>query len=179
MHLLPNLVVIGCLVAGLSAYAQTKDVPTYVTSKEIAAMTACTGTLTKRVSAYSGTFTTAEGKQFSLGSPSGEQWAWHFLGTLKEGQSCKLPEAYLNYTSAPNYGTAKEIAALTPCTATLVQQSPCSGYFTTADGKGFSIGNPGSGAQISQFLWSLKAGEPCKFPDVFLQYQKQAKPPDD
>ncbi len=142
-------------------------------------MTACTGTFTKRLSVYSGTFTAADGKQFILGSASGEQWVWHFLATLKEGQSCKLPEAYLNYTNAPNYGTAKEIAALAPCTTTLVARSPCSGYFTMADGKGFSIGNPGSGAQISQFLWSLKAGEACKFPDVFRQYQKTGPRPED
>jgi hypothetical protein len=28
-------------------------------------------------------------------------------------------------------------------------------------------------AQISQFIWTLKQGETCKFSDAFLTYQKQ------
>ncbi len=168
----PLHVLMGLLFWIASAAADEKSIPTYVTSKEIEAVPPCTGTFS-RISEYAGSFTTAEGKRFILGSPTGEQWVWHFLGTLKDGQNCKLPEAYLNYINAPLYETAAKIAAMPSCTATLVERSPCSAFFRMADGRGFYIGDPGSGVQISQFLWSLKEGTPCKLPQVFLEYQKQ------
>jgi hypothetical protein len=163
----------------LSANADDKTIPSYVTTKEITAMAPRTGTFVKRLSVYAGSFRTADGKEFMIGSPAGEQWVWHFLGTLKEGQSCKFPDAFVDYQSAPYYVTGKDIAAMAPRTGTLATRTPCSAYFTTADGKGFGIGDPGSEKQISQFLWSLKDGQTCRFPDVFLQYQKspEAKQP--
>ena len=79
---------------------------------------------------------------------------------------------FTNYLAAPNYVTAKEIAAMAPCSATIASRTPCSGHFVTTDGKWFGIGDPGSGAQISQFIWSLKDGQTNNFPDVFVKYQK-------
>jgi hypothetical protein len=159
--------------APAAASTNANDKTRYVTSAEIAAMAPRTAMFVKRLSEFSGSFTTADGKSFVLGDAAGEQWVWHFLATLKEGQAYKFPEAFLNYQTAPNYGTAQEIAAMVPRTGTLATRSPCSSYFNATDGKGFNIGNPGSGALVSQFLRTLKQGETCKFPDAFLNYQKK------
>ena len=83
-----------------------------------------------------------------------------------------MAKMFTNYLAAPHYVTAKEIAAMAPCTATIASRSPCSSHFVTTDGKWFGIGDPGSGAQISQFIWSLKDGQTNNFPDVFVKYQK-------
>src|ERR1043166_237251 len=142
-------------------------------------MAPCHVTFSKRLSEYSGLFTNANGKAFVLGDIRGEQWVWHFVGALKEGQTYKLPETFVNYQAAPHYVTAREIAAMPPCAAILGSRSPCSSYFTTVEGKWFGIGDPGSGAQIGHFIWSLKDGETNKFPDAFLKYQQNqptAKP---
>ena len=160
-------------IAGIftAAAAHADDKTNYITVKEIRAMAPCTVTFAKRLSEFSGFFTNATGKAFVLGDIRGEQWVWHFVVALKEGQAYKLPDAFLNYQTAPHYVTAKEIAAMVPCTAMLASRSPCSSYFTTADGKWFGIGDPGSGEEISHFIWSLKYGETNKFPDAFLDYQ--------
>jgi hypothetical protein len=158
--------------AALSAKADDKSTPCYGTTKEITAMTPRTGTFAKRLSAFSGYFMTADGHGFILGAEAGEQWVWHFLSTLREGEKCKLPEAFLDYQAAPQYVTAQEITAMAPCRARLVSRTPCSSYFRTADGKWFGIGDPGSGPQISQFIWSLEDGQTCKFPDAFLRYNR-------
>ncbi len=126
----------------------------------------------KRLSEFSGSFTNADGNGFILGDVRGEQWVWHFVCALKEGSTYQFPGAFLSYQAAPHYVTAHEIAAMAPCTATLASRSPCSSYFSTADGRWFGIGDPSSGAQISQFIWSLKDGETCRLPDAFLAYQK-------
>jgi len=170
-----QLITIACIFAAASTNAADKTNPSYITAKEITAMTPCTGKLAKRLSEFSCSFTTVDGSGFVLGDATGEQWVWHFLATLKEGQTCKFPDAFVNYMSAPSYGTAKEIAAMAPRTGTLASRSPCSSYFTTADGKGFGIGNPGSGAEISQFIWTLKPGQSYKFPDALLEYQAAPK----
>jgi hypothetical protein len=174
MNLLQSFLAIVGIFAAASVNAGDKSVPSYITGREIMALAPCTGTFVK-TSEFSGTFTTVEGKKFVLGSPAGEQEVWHFLGTLKEKQACTLPAAFINYTTARYYVTAKAIAAMPPCTATLVQRSPCSSYFTTADGKGFGIGDPGRGPRISHFIWSLKDGQVCKFPEAFLAYQQENK----
>ena len=135
-------------------------------------MAPCTGTLQKKT-VYSGEFTTADGKRFVVGSDAGEQEVWHFIGTIEAGQTCKLPEAFVNYTTAPGYATVEQIKAMAPRTGTLVQRSPCSSYFTTADGKGFVIGDPGSGEQVSQFIWTLKDSCRYAFPEAFLDYLKE------
>lgn len=186
MKLLRNLIATACIIlAAISdGTGQSDAIPTigkkesgetdgltYRTAKEITAMTPCTVTFAKRLSEFSGSFTNANGTAFVLGDIRGEQWVWHFVNALKEGQAYKLPEAFLNYQAAPHYVTAKEIAAMAPCTAMLASRSPCSSYFTTADGKWFGIGDPGSKEEISHFIWSLKVGEANTFPDTFLAYQ--------
>ncbi len=170
-----QLIAIVCIFAAASTEAADKSNPSYITAKEITAMTPCTGKLAKRLSEFSCSFTTVDGKEFILGDATGEQGVWHFLATLKEGQTCKFPDAFVNYMSAPSYSTAKEIAAMAPRTGTLAARSPCSSYFTTADGKGFGIGDPGSGAEISHFIWTLKPGQSYKFPDALLEFQAAPK----
>ena len=155
------------LAAPTPAAAQTN----YMTAREITAMAPCTATFAKRLSEYSGSFTNAEGKRFVLGDSRGEQEVWHFVCALKEGKTCKFPDVFTNYLAAPHYVTASEIAAMTPCTATLASRSPCSSIFSTTDGKWFGIGDPGSGAQVSHFIWSLVDGQTCRFPDAFLKFQ--------
>ncbi len=145
---------------------------TYATAKEVTAMTPRTAKFTKILSEYSGSFTMADGRTFILGDQVGDQWVWHFLVTLKEGQTYKLPEAFVNYQNAPSYVTIQEIVAMAPRTGTLAARSPCSSCFTTTDGKGFYIGDPGSGPQVSHFIGSLENGRSYEFPKAFLQYQK-------
>ena len=157
------------ILAAASAHADDKT--NYITVKEITAMPPRTVTFAKRLSEFSGFFTNATGKAFVLGDIRGEQWVWHFVVALKEGQAYKLPDTFLSYQAAPHYVTAREIAAMAPRTAMLAARSPCSSYFTTADGKWFGIGDPGSGEEIGHFIWSLKVGEANKFPDAFLAYQ--------
>ncbi len=128
-------------------------------------------TLTKKLNEYSGYFTGSSGKSFIVGDEVGDQFVWHFVGSLKVGQSCKLPDAFTNFISARYYVTAEEIKGMSPCAGIIALRSPCSAYFTTADGRGFGIGDPGSGALISKFLWSLKDGETYRFPEAFLEFQ--------
>ena len=160
------------LIAGLSATpAHADDKTNYFTVKEIMAMPSCTVTFAKRTSEFSGAFTNADGRAFVLGDIRSEQGVWHFVGALKEGRAYRLPDAFLSYQAAPRYGTADAIAAMPPCAATLAVRSPCSSTFTTADGRWFGIGDPGSGEQVSHFIWSLKEGETNQFPDAFLSWQ--------
>ena len=165
--------IIAGLLAAASANADDQTNLSYITTKQITAMAPCTATFAKRLSEYSGSFTNADGKRFTLGDARGEQWVWHFVGALREGRSYKFPDTFTNYMAAPHYVTAKEIAAMAPRIGVLASRTPCSSYFATADGKWFGIGDPGSGAQISHFIWSLKDGETNKFPDAFLDYQKK------
>jgi hypothetical protein len=158
--------------AAAAARTDDKATPQYVTTEQVKAMPPCTATFARRLSDYSGSFTTADGKQFVLGDIRGEQWVWHFVCAVKEGKTYPLPAAFENYMNARHYVTAKEIAAMPPCTGTLASRTPCSSYFSTADGKWFGIGDPGSGVEISDFIWSLKDGETCTFPATFLAYQK-------
>jgi hypothetical protein len=152
-----------------SASADEKALPRYITSAEVAKMPACSAKFTKTME-YGGEFATAEGKRFVIGDIRGEQWVWHFVNSLREGRTYKLPETFTNYQSATHYGTSNEIAAIAPCTATLASRSPCSSMFVTAEGKWLAIGNPGSGARVSHFIWMLKDEETCKLPDAFREF---------
>jgi len=140
-------------------------------------MAPVTATFAGRLSKFAGEFTNAEGKGFvigdihgDLGNIRGDPWVWRFVHALREGRSYKFPDTFPNYQAAPNFVTAKEIAAMAPCAATIATRSPCWGRFVTTDGKWFDIGDPGSGAEISQFIWSMKEGVTNRFPDVFLSY---------
>src|ERR1041385_8045945 len=86
-----------------AASARADDKTNYITVKEITAMPPCTVTFAKRLSEFSGFFTNANGKAFVLGDIRGEQWVWHFVVALKEGQPYKFPDALLNYQAAPRY----------------------------------------------------------------------------
>ena len=76
-------------------------------------------------------------------------------------------------TVIPNYETAEQIKAMSPCKATVEEHHPCYSIFRTADGKKFSIGSPAATQHVVQFLGTLKEGHGYKFPGVFLDYQKQ------
>ena len=164
------LATIAGIFAAASAHADDKT--NYITVKEITAMPPCTVTFAKRLSEFSGFFTNANGKAIVLGDIRGEQWVWHFVVALKEGQAYKLPDAFLNYQAAPHYVTAREITAMVPRTATLIHGWHGSGYFKTADGKGFFIGGGRSGEEVDRFLRTLEEEKTYEFPDAFLKYQK-------
>ena len=149
-----------------------KALPRYITSAEVAKMPACSAKFTKTME-YGGEFATAEGKRFVIGDIRGEQWVWHFINALRERRTYKLPETFTNYQSAAHYVTSNEIAALPPCTATLAARSPCSSMFVTTEGKWLGIGDPGSGARVSHFIWTLKDGETCKLPDAFRSLSRR------
>ena len=117
---------------------------TFRTAEAIKAMPARAGIFVKRLSEFSGAFRAADGKEFVLGSSDGDQAVWHFVSALKVGGAYQLPDAFVNYLAARHYGSASEIAAMTPCTATVAARSPCSSTFMTTDGKWLSIGDPGS-----------------------------------
>ena len=77
----------------------------------------------------------------------------------------------------PVYETAELIKTMPHCKAKVVQRGPCFLYLTTADGKGFYLGSPGSQADVGLFLDTLKDGHRYVFPDAFLQYQKHQPTP--
>ena len=76
-------------------------------------------------------------------------------------------------TAMPDYETAEQIKAMSPCKATVEEHHPCYSIFRTADGKKFSIGSPAASQHVVQFLGTLKQGHAYRFPGVFLDYQKQ------
>ena len=121
---------------------------------------------------FSASFTNADGEAFVLGDARGEQEVWHFVGALKEGQSYRFPDTFVNYQKAPHYGTAKEITAMPPCAGVIASRSPCSAYFMTPDGKWFGIGDPGSGRKSVSSFKSLKDGETTKFPPYLSSIRK-------
>lgn len=77
--------------------------------------------------------------------------------------------------ATPIYETAEQIKAMPPCKATVEHTFPCYSLLRTADGKKFCIGSPGAKLEVLHFLDALKDGQIYKFPDVFLDYQKNSK----
>lgn len=73
----------------------------------------------------------------------------------------------------PVYEDAAQIRAMPPCRARVVQRVPCSVYLTTADGRGFYLGSPGSKADVRGFLEILKDGQSYDLPGAFLTYKKK------
>ena len=143
----------------------------YVTARQIAAMAPRTAMLAAR-SPCSSIFTTPDGAWFGIGDPGSEKEISHFIWSLKVGETNKFPDAFLAYQAAAHYVTAREITEMAPCTATLVQEWIGSGYFKTADGKGFFIGGERSGAEVDRFLRTLEEDKTYEFPGAFLKYQK-------
>ena len=76
-------------------------------------------------------------------------------------------------TAMPDYETAEQIKAMSPCKATVEEHHPCYSIFRTADGRKFSIGSPAATQEVVQFLGALKEGRAYRFPDVFRDFQKQ------
>jgi hypothetical protein len=159
-------------VAAAAAAVPERAPVVYATATQVRGMAPCRATYVARLSEYAAAFTDERGARFVLGDERGEQWVWHFVGALRPGQTYALPATFENYLSAPTYSTASQIAAMPACEATLAARSPCSSSFRTADGKWFTIGDPGSGAAVSQFIWSLADGQTCKLPEAFITYQK-------
>ena len=75
----------------------------------------------------------------------------------------------------PVYETAEEIQAMPPCQAVVAERGPCFVYLRTAEGKGFYIGSPGCGAEVTRFLDALKDGGTYKFPQTFMEYERQRR----
>jgi hypothetical protein len=162
---------LGVIIGGvLAAAAHGADKTNFITLKEIGAMSPRTVTFAQRLDEFSGSFTNAAGA-FVLGDIRGDQSVWHFVGSLNVGQTYTFPDVFTNYLAASYYVTAKSIAEMPPSSAVLASRSPCSSRFVTTEGRWFGIGDPGSGAEVSQFIWSLKAGQTNRFPEVFLNYQ--------
>ncbi len=75
----------------------------------------------------------------------------------------------------PVYETAEQIKAMPPCKAKVVERGPCYVYLTATDGKGFYLGSPGSKADVERFLAVLKYGQQYRFPDAFLEYERNRR----
>jgi hypothetical protein len=188
MKLLRSLITIACLFAvpvaeaGENAIAQGAEeakkagepaMPVFDTVERVKAMPPGKATV-EHVETFLARLRTADGKQFQIGSERGEQLVWHFIFTaLKPGESYELPGAFLAYADGKYYGTAEEIKAMPPCKATVALRAPCYSVFKTADGKWFTIGDPGSEPNVWQFLGTLKDGQSYEFPAAFLDYHKK------
>jgi hypothetical protein len=70
--------------------------PDYETAEQIKTMSPCKATVEERHPCYS-IFRTADGKKFSIGSPSATQEVVQFLGTLKEGHAYEFSGVFLDY----------------------------------------------------------------------------------
>jgi hypothetical protein len=146
--------------------------PVYKTAAEVKAIPACKATV-KRINEYSSRFTTADGKEFTVGGDTGEQEVWHFNGLLKDGDTCELPAAFNAFSSRKCYNTAEAIKAIPACKATVKVQAPCYNVFTATDGTVLVIGDPGSDGDVAGFLHSLEKGQTCELPDAFLEFVKK------
>ncbi len=160
------------------AFLEYEKHPDYISVARITSMAPRTGKVTGIGPCYA-VFEMAEGKAFSIGDPSSGAEVTHFLLTLKEGASYKLPDAFLAYHAAPRYVTAKEVTAMPHCTAKLltgaINSEFC--YFTTAEGKAIILGAPGAGKRgedVLNFLETLEEGKSYELPEAFLEYQKQS-----
>ena len=83
--------------------------------------------------------------------------------------------APIREAQGPVYDTPEGIRAMAPCKAVVVDRGLCFVYLRKADGSGFYIGSPGNGAEGGHFLDVLKDGKTYKFPDQFLDYQRQRR----
>jgi hypothetical protein len=144
----------------------------HVNAKEIAAMAPCTATVAAR-SPCSSTFRTMDGKWLSIGDPGSEPQVSHFISSLPDGETVNLPDAFLAYQAAPRYVTPQEITEMPACTARFTRAWDKSGYFKTADGKQFFIGDKQTAKDVARFISTLKEGTTYEFPGVFLEYQKK------
>jgi hypothetical protein len=73
----------------------------------------------------------------------------------------------------PGYDNGAAIEAMPHCTARIEGRSPCSVRFLTLRGRHFSIGSPGSTAEVSRFLATLKDGRVYSLPEAFLDFKRR------
>jgi hypothetical protein len=149
--------------------AQTTD-PNYDTVKTVLAIPPCTARLGQR-SMFEGHFTSTDGRHFTIGSPEGDQEVWHFIYTVREGQSCDFPGEFQRFEARKFYPTAEAIRAMPPCKATIVTVGPCFSVFRASDGQMFVIGDPGSKNVVHSFLQLLEEDSTYELPDAFLEFQ--------
>ncbi|HEV7402771.1 MAG TPA: hypothetical protein VGO11_07600 [Chthoniobacteraceae bacterium] len=184
MKVVRHLTAILCVLAGAVTHADEKPtavaklagdpaMPAYITAEQIKGMPVCKATVEHKET-FSARLRTADGKVFTIGSDRGAQQVWHFVATaLKEGQTYEFPAAFLAYAGGKYYGTAEAIKAMPACKAALELTGPCYSVFKTADGKWFTIGDPGSKPDVYEFLGSLTDGQTYEFPGAFLEYHKK------
>src|ERR1035441_8392144 len=89
----------------------------------------------EHVETFSSLLSTAGGQKFRIGSERGEQEVWHFVGTLKQGQTNDFPSAFLVFEARKFYPNVEDIKAMPPCKATVVYDAPCFTLFRVTDGK--------------------------------------------
>lgn len=70
--------------------------PSYETAKQIRAMKPCAATVESTHGCYA-VLRTADGEGFTMGGPGNTAELNRFIGTLKEGQTYKLPGFFLTY----------------------------------------------------------------------------------
>jgi hypothetical protein len=145
------------------------SIPTYQTVEQLNAMPPCTATVEHKETFWS-LLKATDGRKFRIGSPMGAQEVWHFVATLKEGQTYEFPGAFLAFENRKFYVTAEEIRAMPPCKATVECAAPCYSLFRTADGKMFVIGDPGSKPEVWRFLGTLEKGQTYALPGAFVEY---------
>lgn len=72
------------------------DIPDYATAEQIKTLPRCQVAVVEKNPCNS-LFRTSDGKMFYIGSPAARQDVIQFLETLKHGQTCELPSAFLDY----------------------------------------------------------------------------------
>jgi len=186
MKLRQRLFALACILATPSTHAVEKpggNAPaeakkpaetrmlTFETAAQIKAMPPCKARVEEHAPCYS-VFRAADGKKFSIGSPSATQDVVQFLQTLKNGQIYKFPGVFLDYQkTAPTYDTGEQIKRMPPCEAAVEHIGVRDSRLITVDGKMFFIGSRAATQEVVQFVQTLKVGETYKFPSVFLDYQ--------
>jgi hypothetical protein len=182
MKLLPCLILLACFPASPLANADGKAPAGveaadqgYVTADQIGAMPPRKARLEERGPCYA-VFRTADGKEFSIGSPVARSQVVEFIGSLKEGESYRLPEAFLEFQkTSPAYETAERIGAMPPCKAIVEHVGVSDARLVSADGKMFFLGGAGAAPQVVRFLESLKHGASYEFPAAFTEFQKRER----
>jgi len=145
----------------------------YLTPAEIRAMSPRKATVLEHNSCYS-VFSTADGKNICIGSPAAVSQVVEFLNTLKEGTTCELPRAFLDFEKAsPAFDTAETIKAMPPSKARVEHIGVRDSRLRTTDGKLFFIGGDKATPEVIRFLQTLKHEQTYEFPGAFLDYRKQ------
>jgi hypothetical protein len=95
----PSILAVAMLLTSCAtsdAKKSAEAVPIYETAKEIKAMPPCKATVVHTYPCYS-LLRATDGKQFCIGSPGATLEVGNFVETLKDGQTYKIPGAFLTY----------------------------------------------------------------------------------